>query len=461
MVGGTSWEDATARTNIAINRVVRYVRRMGLKVAPQKTEAIFLHDGSHGAPPRVHITVEDTPIEVGACMKYLSLHLDNKWTFQEHFRRISPKVKRAAMALQRLLPNLGGPGGSVRKLYAGTVHAMLLYGAPVWSKCLGAARGPRDALRQVQKRVANRICRGYRTVSWAATGVLSGVPPVEMLARMYAEVYTRTRGYQRAGITMTESLRRTVRVHSRRALIQSWKEFLADPTLPGQRTVGAIRPCLENWLDRAKGGVSYHMTQVLTGHGCFGEYLHRIGKERTTRCHHCGHERDTAQHTLAECVAWAGERERLVAAVGRDLSLPSVVRAMTDNEDAWRTFSSFCGEVMLQKEEAERERERMGEEREEEGGDVPPLSPASAGPLVCGAGDRRGGAPGGRGRKGGRRRRNQTDGGCASFPSSAVGGSARRGWWGPGGVRPPKEERTHGRRGRALSFRAADGLARL
>ncbi|XP_029166937.1 uncharacterized protein LOC114937589 [Nylanderia fulva] len=176
------------------------------------------------------------------------------------------------MALQRLLPNLGGPGGSVRKLYAGTVHAMLLYGAPVWSKCLGAARGPRDALRQVQKRVANRICRGYRTVSWAATGVLSGVPPVEMLARMYAEVYTRTRGYQRAGITMTESLRRTVRVHSRRALIQSWKEFLADQTLPGQRTVGAIQPCLENWLDRAKGGVSYHMTQVLTeqvltGHG--------------------------------------------------------------------------------------------------------------------------------------------------------------------------------------------------
>ncbi|XP_029178740.1 uncharacterized protein LOC114946428 [Nylanderia fulva] len=131
MAGGNSWEEATARANLAVNRVVRLVRQMGLKVPPQKTEAIFLHDGSHGAPPRAHIYVEDTPVEVRACLKYLGLHLDSKWTFKEHFRQISPKVERAAMAFQRLLPNLGGPGGGVRRLYAGTIHAMLLYGAPV------------------------------------------------------------------------------------------------------------------------------------------------------------------------------------------------------------------------------------------------------------------------------------------------------------------------------------------
>ncbi|XP_029154836.1 uncharacterized protein LOC114927929 [Nylanderia fulva] len=219
---------------------------MGLKVAPQKTEAIFLHDGSHGAPPRAHISVEDTSIEVGACLKYLGLHLDSKWTFREHFRRISPKVEKTAMALQRLLPNLGGPGGSVRRLYAGTIHAMLLYGAPVRVKRLEATHGPRDATRQLQRRVANRICRDYRTVSWVAVGVLSGEPPVEMLARMYADVYTRTREYQRADIIVTDGIRRAVRVHSRRALIQKWRDSLEDPKLPGQRTVGAIRPCLEN-----------------------------------------------------------------------------------------------------------------------------------------------------------------------------------------------------------------------
>lgn len=65
------------------------------------------------------------------------------------------------------------------------------------------------------------------------------------------------------------------------------------------------------------------MTQVLTGHGCFGEYLCRIKKERTTACHHCEEAVDTAQHTLAECPAWVEERRVLTDIVSGDLSLQS------------------------------------------------------------------------------------------------------------------------------------------
>ncbi|XP_029162117.1 uncharacterized protein LOC114933685 [Nylanderia fulva] len=308
------------------------------------------------------------------------------------------------MALCRLLPNLGGPDERVRRFYAGTVHAMLMYGAPVWAKKLGATRKLQDSLHQLQRRVANRICRGFRTVSWTAAGVISGVPPVELLARMYTEVYKRTRGLQRGGTIVTDSIRRNLRVHTRRCLIKEWSEELENPNLPEQRTVGAIQPCLEQWLGRANGGVTYRMTQVLTGHGCFGEYLRRIGKERTTRCHHCGHHRDTAQHTLENCVAWAGERMELVAAVGR---LPVIVKKITESEEAWRAFSSFCEKVLRQKEEKERDREKKGErtreweegvaedsEEEDEDqradGGVPPLSPAPAALAVCDVGDRGG-----------------------------------------------------------------------
>ncbi|XP_054000563.1 uncharacterized protein LOC128888008 isoform X2 [Hylaeus anthracinus] len=38
-------------------------------------------------------------------------------------------------------------------------------------------------------------------------------------------------------------------------------------------------------------------------HGCFGEYLQRMGRESTAQCHHCGEEVDTARHTLEECPA--------------------------------------------------------------------------------------------------------------------------------------------------------------
>ncbi|KMQ85503.1 reverse transcriptase [Lasius niger] len=109
LAGGRDWGEAVARANLATARIVHTIRAVGLKVAPQKTEATFFHNGRHGAPPRTTIRVADAPVLVGTQIKYLGLHLDSRWTFDEHFRRISPRVEKAAMALGRLLPNLGGP----------------------------------------------------------------------------------------------------------------------------------------------------------------------------------------------------------------------------------------------------------------------------------------------------------------------------------------------------------------
>nr|XP_032520722.1 uncharacterized protein LOC116772601 [Danaus plexippus plexippus] len=108
------------------------------------------------------------------------------------------------------------------------------------------------------------------------------------------------------------------------------------------------------------GALSFRLTQVLTGHGCFGKYLCRIGREQTSQCHHCGDGRnDTALHTLAECPAWAEQRRDLVAAIGDagNLSLPTVVSAMVGSESGWCAVATFCEAVMLAKEAAERERE--------------------------------------------------------------------------------------------------------
>jgi len=80
-------------------------------------------------------------------------------------------------------------------------------------------------------------------------------------------------------------------------MVLKWQQSLEDPNVAGKRTVEAIRPCLPEWIDRIKKeGITYRMTQVLSGHGCCGEFLYRIGKERTAECHHCGHPHDSAQH---------------------------------------------------------------------------------------------------------------------------------------------------------------------
>ncbi|XP_046978124.1 uncharacterized protein LOC124543846, partial [Vanessa cardui] len=234
-------------------------------------------------------------------MKYLGLVLDSRWNFEPHFTRLAPRLLGAASALSRLLPNLGGPNSSCRRLYMGVVRSMALYAAPVWADALTARNVA--ALRRPQRAMAVRMIRGYRTISFEAASLLAGSPPWDLEAKLLAS----------------------------------------------------------EWLTRSHGALSFRLTQVLTGHGCFGRYLCRIGREPTSQCHHCGDGRDdTALHTLAECPAWAEQRRDLVAAVGvaaGNLSLPAVVSAMVRSEAGWSAVATFCEEVMLAKEAAERERE--------------------------------------------------------------------------------------------------------
>jgi len=88
-------------------------------------------------------------------------------------------------------------------------------------------------------------------------------------------------------------------------------------------------------------------------------------------CHQCEEERDTAQHTLAECSAWSDERRVLTNTVGEDLSLPVLVAKMTSSEEDWKAVASFCEAVMLQKEAAERI-------RRQEAAALPPPPPVNA-----------------------------------------------------------------------------------
>ncbi|XP_071578830.1 uncharacterized protein [Temnothorax nylanderi] len=145
-------------------------------MAPQKTQAVFFHDKSMGGPPVAHIEVEGTRVSVEAHMKVLGLWLDGTWSFGEHFARLTPRAKGVANSLVRLMPNLGGASGRARRLYAATVHAVTLYGAPVWVAAAERSRLIQMRLWQVQHPLAQRVSRAYCTVSHAAATALAGLP---------------------------------------------------------------------------------------------------------------------------------------------------------------------------------------------------------------------------------------------------------------------------------------------
>lgn len=254
-----------------------------------------------------------------------------------HTDNAGAKAARVAEELARLMPNIGGPKTSRRKLYNEVVHSMLLYGAPIWADALNIER-TRLNMARVQRRSALRVAAAYRTVSEDAILVLTAIPPIDLLAQERLAVQRGTQKKEAREKTMQKWLLRWGRSTKGR-----WTH----------RLIGDLTA----WCARKHGQLCFHLTQILTGHGCFGEYLHRISKEACSMCHHCGAEVDDAAHTAFDCPEWSYERDVLRDELGVGVLSPEgMVPSMLVSEEAWCAWGRYAVCIMQHKEEAERVR---------------------------------------------------------------------------------------------------------
>lgn len=107
-----------------------------------------------------------------------------------------------------------------------------------------------------------------------------------------------------------------------------------DERIMRNRTVTTILPVLEEWNQRGHGTLTFHITQVLTGHGCHGQYLHRIARESTSRCHHCDARLNSLEHTVQKCPTWREQRTALRTIMGEEnRSLKTIVRGIVSSRE--------------------------------------------------------------------------------------------------------------------------------
>ena len=70
-----------------------------------------------------------------------------------------------------------------------------------------------------------------------------------------------------------------------------------------------IIPCVVEWAERRHGLVTFHLTQVLTGHSCFRSYMKRIAVYRSTEFPICFEVEEDVEHALFVCPRFREERE--------------------------------------------------------------------------------------------------------------------------------------------------------
>lgn len=232
----------------------------------------------------------------------------------------------------------------------------------------------------IRRRMAIRVIRSYRTVGKRAVTLLAGIPPFEKLTEMHARTYRVAEELKRRGISGKGKEMAKVKIQERSKVIKDWKEELSTKDIYIVVGEPARQSYNEGMVRKERQKLTFHMTQMITGHGCFGTYLKRIGKEESSICVYCLTKDDDAQHTMEECAYWIRERIELEETLGKDdLSLKSVMKEIVDDQEKWNGFQEFCGKIIKKKEEDERIRrgeaesgssDRSDNEKEEDGNDT-------------------------------------------------------------------------------------------
>lgn len=298
--------------NTALLRVVNWMEVKKLQLAPQKTEAVLLTTKRKLSP--IIFNIQGIEVRPKDAVKYLGVWLDTKLVFSEHVKKVVEKAEKTVSALSVILPNIGGPKASKRKVLASVVHSQLLYAAPIWHNATHNMK-IKQKLSSVQRKMSIRVCSAYRTISTEAVGIIAGIPPIELLAKERADTYS--------GIP---------RRVAKEDLLDAWQQNWNNASR-GRWTYRLI-PEIRRWLERPYGQVDYFLTQALSGHGCFREYLFDRKIIETNTCSYCD-EVDNVEHTLFRCIRWHDARLTYQLETGNIFNVVNMMGSLVESKETW------------------------------------------------------------------------------------------------------------------------------
>jgi hypothetical protein len=267
------------------------------------------------------LQVKDQAIKTKGHVKYLGVWLSANMNMRFHIEYAAAKGNSCAMALAKLMPCQGGPQHRARKVLARAGLSAITYAAPVWIDAT-SSKTNRDLLRRKAKPLYLRVCFGNRRIAAVAAEVIAGIPPVHLAAK--------------AQVTGPE--------HILRAWQQEWESESPGVAAWTKRLITDLKP----WFERKHGWTTYHLTQLLSGHGAARAGLYKCGLVKTPLCVFCGKE-DTTEHAFFTCAMFAREKQALDRKLGH-VTPDNVVGKMLENQKAWDLVQEYTKAIVTCKE---------------------------------------------------------------------------------------------------------------
>jgi len=131
-------------------------------------------------------------------IKYLLIHFYSKLTFYKHIEYVTEKSRTLIYMLSKTPKLHWGLGlKSLKTVYEGALDPLMTYGDPVWQEAVTKHRYLRK-MQRAQRRINIKIAKTYRTISFEASCVMVGVPPIGIViaGKMQLLVYKRKHGLE-------------------------------------------------------------------------------------------------------------------------------------------------------------------------------------------------------------------------------------------------------------------------
>ncbi|XP_046677498.1 uncharacterized protein LOC124365550 [Homalodisca vitripennis] len=127
--------------------------------------------------------------------------------------------------------------------------------------------------------------------------VIAGATPIDLLEFERVKLYDAKRNGDNS-----KEARRRIKAET----LQEWQ----DRWTSGEtgRWTARLIPDINVWLSRKHGKTDFFLTQYLTGHGQFNDYLFRMRLHDKPTCKYCLDKIDDAEHTFFECARWKDYR---------------------------------------------------------------------------------------------------------------------------------------------------------
>ena len=209
------------------------------------------------------------------------------------------------------------------------------------------------AFRRACRTIALRVACTYRTVSDIVLSVVAELPPLDLMACKGAEVYRE--GMIREEGDFDQGPRRN-RWSSKS--VEEWQRRW--DTADKGRWTHRIIPCVLEWTESRHELGIFHLTQILTRHGCFRSYLKRIGMYESAECPTCPETDEDVGHVLSVCPRFWEERERLRALWEGPLTPEGIGRCLLSSQRGWDAVIGLATEVVDRLNSIRREEERRG-----------------------------------------------------------------------------------------------------